>query len=134
MELNNKQALKSFKGLQIFGSFKLPKPLAWKVYTSKKVLSPFCETATQLISENEIEHALKDGEGNVVLSKNALGEDMPNTYIVSGDKIESYRKNLDSIHALTFTVENVGFALNDIPNDLQLEPELFELLEDIITP
>ena len=130
MELTNKQALDAFDGLTAIEKIKVPKPLAWKIHTSKKQLTPFIQTASDLLGKNQLEFAIKDDKGNLI--PNTLdGKPVPNTFSVSSENIVGYLTGKSEIEAQTFTVDNVGFKFEEIPDTVEIEPSVLGQLEAI---
>ena len=132
MKLKNKDVIEIMSSLNLMGKEKLPIKLSWKIETARRVLEPFYETATKIITEIKQEKALKNPDGSFISAKDKEGREIPNTLIFDNKDVELLNKEITEVLEQEIEVQNVIIKIDDFPDDVELSPDSLHSLKSII--
>lgn len=106
----------------IFGDYKLPLKVAYKLNKLKKAIEVEGEFYANKFQEIVNTYAKKDENGQVVFS------DDGNQIIIQDGKVEECNKALNDLQELTVEVDNCNLTIDDFGDDIQCTPEELEAL------
>lgn len=106
----------------IFGDYKLPLKVAYKLNKLKKAIEVEGEFYSNKFQEIVDTYAKKDDNGNVVFS------DDGNQIMIQDGKIEECNQALDDLQTLTVEIDNCNLTIDDFGEDVQCTPEDLEAL------
>ena len=106
----------------IFGDYKLPLKVAYKLNKLKKAVEVEGEFYSNKFQEIVDIYAKKDDNGNVVFS------DDGNQIMIQDGKIEECNQALDDLQTLTVEIDNCNLTIDDFGEDVECTPEDLEAL------
>ena len=106
----------------IFGDYKLPLKVAYKLNKLKKAVEVEGEFYSNKFQEIVDTYAKKDDNGNVVFS------DDGNQIMIQDGKIEECNQALDDLQTLTVEIDNCNLTIDDFGEDVECTPEDLEAL------
>ena len=106
----------------LFGDYKLPLKVAYKLNKLKKAIEVEGEFYANKFQEIVNTYAKKDENGQVVFS------DDGNQIIIQDGKVEECNKALNDLQELTVEVDNCNLTIDDFGDDIQCTPEELEAL------
>lgn len=119
--------------LNLMGRQKLPIKLSWKIETARNAIKPFAETAIQMLDQIKKDKALKDPEGNILLSKDKDGNDIPDTLMFDKTVVDEVNREIDSLLDSEVEIANIEFKLEDFPDSLELTANEVRTLGKIVS-
>lgn len=120
MKIKNRDIIEILSTLNLMARQKLPIKLSWKIETARNAIKPFAETALEMIDQVKKERALRDPEGNILMSKDANGNDIPETLMFEKGVVEEVNREIESLLDAEVELSNVEFRLEDFPDSLEL--------------
>lgn len=106
----------------IFGDYKLPLKVAYKLNKLKKAVEVEGEFYANKFQEIVDTYAKKDENGQVVFS------DDGNQIIIQDGKVEECNQALNDLQTLTVEIDNCNLTIDDFGDDIQCTPEDLEAL------
>ena len=106
----------------LFGDYKLPLKVAYKLNKLKKAIEVEGEFYANKFQEIVDTYAKKDENGQVVFS------DDGNQIIIQDGKVEECNKALNDLQELTVEIDNCNLTIDDFGDDIQCTPEELEAL------
>ena len=106
----------------IFGDYKLPLKVAYKLNKLKKAIEVEGEFYANKFQEIVDTYAKKDENGQVVFS------DDGNQIIIQDGKVEECNQALNDLQTLTVEIDNCNLTIDDFGDDIQCTPEDLEAL------
>lgn len=120
MKIKNRDIIEILSTLNLMARQKLPIKLSWKIETARNAIKPFAETALGLIDQAKKDKALRDPEGRILMSKDANGNDIPETLMFDKSVVEELNREIESLLDEEVELSNVEFRLEDFPDSLEL--------------
>ena len=106
----------------IFGDYKLPLKVAYKLNKLKKAVETEGEFYTNKFQEIVDNYAKKDENGQVVFSEDG------NQIMIQDGKIEECNQALADLQELTVEIDNCNLTIEDFGEDVECTPEDLEAL------
>ena len=106
----------------IFGDYKLPLKVAYKLNKLKKAVEVEGEFYSNKFQEIVDTYAKKDDNGQIVFS------DDGNQIMIQDGKIEECNQALEDLQTLTVEIDNCNLTIDDFGDDIQCTPEDLEAL------
>ena len=106
----------------IFGDYKLPLKVAYKLNKLKKAVEVEGEFYSNKFQEIVDTYAKKDDNGQIVFS------DDGNQIMIQDGKIEECNQALEDLQTLTVEIDNCNLTINDFGEDIECTPEDLEAL------
>ena len=106
----------------LFGDYKLPLKVAYKLNKLKKAIEVEGEFYANKFQEIVDTYAKKDENGQVVFS------DDGNQIIIQDGKVEECNKALNDLQELTVEIDNCNLTIDDFGDDIECTPEDLEAL------
>lgn len=106
----------------IFGDYKLPLKVAYKLNKLKKAVEVEGEFYSNKFQEIVDTYAKKDDNGQIVFS------DDGNQIMIQDGKVEECNQALEDLQALTVEIDNCNLTIDDFGDDIQCTPEDLEAL------
>lgn len=106
----------------IFGDYKLPLKVAYKLNKLKKAVEVEGEFYSNKFQEIVDIYAKKDDNGQIVFS------DDGNQIMIQDGKIEECNQALDDLQTLTVEIDNCNLTIDDFGEDVECTPEDLEAL------
>lgn len=106
----------------IFGDYKLPLKVAYKLNKLKKAVEVEGEFYVNKFQEIVDTYAKKDENGQVVFS------DDGNQIMIQDGKVEECNQALEDLQNLTVEIDNCNLTIDDFGDDIQCTPEDLEAL------
>ena len=106
----------------IFGDYKLPLKVAYKLNKLKKAIEVEGEFYSNKFQEIVDTYAKKDDNGNVVFS------DDGNQIMIQDGKIEECNQALEDLQTLTVEIDNCNLTIDDFGENVECTPEDLEAL------
>ena len=106
----------------LFGDYKLPLKVAYKLNKLKKAIEVEGEFYANKFQEIVDTYAKKNENGQVVFS------DDGNQIIIQDGKVEECNKALNDLQELTVEIDNCNLTIDDFGDDIQCTPEELEAL------
>lgn len=106
----------------IFGDYKLPLKVAYKLNKLKKAIEVEGEFYANKFQEIVDTYAKKDENGQVVFS------DDGNQIIIQDGKVEECNQALNDLQTLTVEIDNCNLTIDDFGDDIECTPEDLEAL------
>lgn len=106
----------------IFGDYKLPLKVAYKLNKLKKAVEVEGEFYSNKFQEIVDTYAKKDENGQIVFS------DDGNQIMIQDGKIEECNQALEDLQALTVEIDNCNLTIDDFGDDIECTPEDLEAL------
>lgn len=132
MKIKNRDIIELLSTLNAMGKQKLPIKLSWKIETARNAIRPFAETAIQMIDQVKKDRALKDPNGNILMSKDANGNDIPETLMFDKGVVEEVNKEIEALLDAEVELSNVEFKIEDFPDTMELSANEVRTLGKII--
>lgn len=132
MKIKNRDIIELLSTLNAMGKQKLPIKLSWKIETARNTIRPFAETAIQMIDQVKKDRALKDPNGNILMSKDANGNDIPETLMFDKGVVEEVNKEIEALLDAEVELSNVEFKIEDFPDTMELSANEVRTLGKII--
>jgi hypothetical protein len=123
MIITNKEINDAIIGLDILFKEKYPVAFSYKLFLIKQNIEPYLLAATHAVNEVKKKYAKKDSEGNFICSKNEMGQDIPNTFVL--ESIETVNKEILDILNQEITIPDIKINLSEFPSHVLLSPEIF---------
>ena len=120
MKIKNRDIIEILSTLNLMARQKLPIKLSWKIETARNAIKPFAETALGLIDQAKKDKALRDPEGRILMSKDANGNDIPETLMFDKGVVEELNREIESLLDEEVELSNVEFRLEDFPDSMEL--------------
>ena len=133
MKIKNRDIIEILSTLNLMARQKLPIKLSWKIETARNAIKPFAETAIGMIDQIKKEKALRDPEGNLLASKDSMGNDIPETLMFDKSVIEGVNTEIESLLDEEVEISNVEFRLDDFPDSMELTANEVRTLGPIIS-
>lgn len=106
----------------IFGDYKLPLKVAYKLNKLKKAVEVEGEFYSNKFQEIVDIYAKKDDNGQIVFS------DDGNQIMIQDGKIEECNQALEDLQTLTVEIDNCNLTIDDFGEDIECTPEDLEAL------
>ena len=106
----------------IFGDYKLPLKVAYKLNKLKKAVEVEGEFYSTKFQEIVDTYAKKDENGNIEFSEDG------NQILIKDGMVEECNKALNDLQELTVEVDNCNLTIDDFGDDIQCTPEELEAL------
>lgn len=106
----------------IFGDYKLPLKVAYKLNKLKKAIEVEGEFYSNKFQEIVDIYAKKDDNGQIVFS------DDGNQIMIQDGKIEECNQALEDLQTLTVEIDNCNLTIDDFGEDIECTPEDLEAL------
>ena len=106
----------------IFGDYKLPLKVAYKLNKLKKAIEVEGEFYSNKFQEIVDTYAKKDDNGQIVFS------DDGNQIMIQDGKVEECNQALEDLQALTVEIDNCNLTIDDFGDDIECTPEDLEAL------
>ena len=106
----------------LFGDYKLPLKVAYKLNKLKKAIEVEGEFYANKFQEIVDTYAKKDENGQVVFS------DDGNQIMIQDGKVEECNQALEDLQALTVEIDNCNLTIDDFGDDIECTPEDLEAL------
>ena len=106
----------------LFGDYKLPLKVAYKLNKLKKAIEVEGEFYANKFQEIVDTYAKKDENGQVVFS------DDGNQIIIQDGKVEECNQALNDLQTLTVEIDNCNLTIDDFGDDIECTPEDLEAL------
>ena len=106
----------------IFGNYKLPLKVAYKLNKLKKAVEVEGEFYVNKFQEIVDTYAKKDENGQVVFS------DDGNQIMIQDGKVEECNQALEDLQNLTVEIDNCNLTIDDFGDDIECTPEDLEAL------
>ena len=106
----------------LFGDYKLPLKVAYKLNKLKKAIEVEGEFYANKFQEIVNTYAKKDENGQVVFS------DDGNQIIIQDGKVEECNQALNDLQTLTVEIDNCNLTIDDFGDDIECTPEDLEAL------
>ena len=106
----------------IFGDYKLPLKVAYKLNKLKKAVEVEGEFYSNKFQEIVDTYAKKDDNGQIVFS------DDGNQIMIQDGKVEECNQALNDLQTLTVEIDNCNLTIDDFGDDIQCTPEDLEAL------
>lgn len=106
----------------IFGDYKLPLKVAYKLNKLKKAVEVEGEFYSNKFQEIVDTYAKKDDNGQIVFS------DDGNQIMIQDGKVEECNQALEDLQALTVEIDNCNLTIDDFGDDIECTPEDLEAL------
>lgn len=132
MKLKNQEILNVFAGLNALANEKFSTKLAWKISTTRRILTPFVESLESSMSELRLKYAIKDENGVVVPAFNEEGNPVEGTIQVAKENIPILNTELNELLSVEIQVENVSLSINDFPETFEISPNTLAALQPIL--
>lgn len=132
MKIKNRDIIELLSTLNAMGKQKLPIKLSWKIETARNAIRPFAETAIQMIDQVKKDRALRDPNGNILMSKDANGNDIPETLMFDKGVVEEVNKEIEALLDAEVELSNVEFKIEDFPETMELSANEVRTLGKII--
>lgn len=133
MKIKNRDIIEILSTLNLMARQKLPIKFSWKIETARNSIRPFAETAIQMVDQVKKEHALRDPDGNILMSKDANGNDIPDTLMFDKGVIEEVNREIEALLDGEVEISNVEFRLEDFPDSVELTANEVRTLGKIIS-
>lgn len=132
MKIKNRDIIEILSTLNIMAKQKLPIKVSWKIETARNAIRPFADTALQMIDDAKREKAMRDPDGNILMSKDANGNDIPDTLMFDKNVIDEVNKEIDSLLDAEVELANIEFKVEDFPDSVELTANEVRTLGKII--
>ena len=106
----------------IFGDYKLPLKVAYKLNKLKKAVEVEGEFYSNKFQEIVDTYAKKDDNGQIVFS------DDGNQIMIQDGKIEECNQALEDLQTLTVEIDNCNLTIDDFGENVECTPEDLEAL------
>ena len=106
----------------IFGDYKLPLKVAYKLNKLKKAVEVEGEFYSNKFQEIVDTYAKKDDNGQIVFS------DDGNQIMIQDGKVEECNQALNDLQTLTVEIDNCNLTIDDFGDDIECTPEDLEAL------
>ena len=106
----------------IFGDYKLPLKVAYKLNKLKKAIEVEGEFYSNKFQEIVDTYAKKNDNGQIVFS------DDGNQIMIQDGKVEECNQALEDLQALTVEIDNCNLTIDDFGDDIECTPEDLEAL------
>ncbi len=106
----------------IFGNYKLPLKVAYKLNKLKKAVETEGEFYTNKFQEIVDTYARKDENGEIVFSEDG------NQIMIQDGKIEECNQALSDLQELTVEIDNCNLTIDDFGEEVECTPEDLEAL------
>ena len=106
----------------LFGDYKLPLKVAYKLNKLKKAIEVEGEFYSNKFQEIVDTYAKKDDNGQIVFS------DDGNQIMIQDGKVEECNQALEDLQALTVEIDNCNLTIDDFGDDIECTPEDLEAL------
>ena len=106
----------------IFGDYKLPLKVAYKLNKLKKAVEVEGEFYSNKFQEIVDTYAKKDDNGQIVFS------DDGNQIMIQDGKVEECNQALEDLQTLTVEIDNCNLTIDDFGDDIECTPEDLEAL------
>ena len=106
----------------IFGDYKLPLKVAYKLNKLKKAAEVEGEFYSNKFQEIVDTYAKKDDNGQIVFS------DDGNQIMIQDGKVEECNQALEDLQTLTVEIDNCNLTIDDFGDDIECTPEDLEAL------
>ena len=106
----------------IFGDYKLPLKVAYKLNKLKKAVEVEGEFYRNKFQEIVDTYAKKDENGQIVFSEDG------NQIMIQDGKIEECNQALSDLQELTVEIDNCNLTIDDFGEDVECTPEDLEAL------
>ena len=106
----------------IFGDYKLPLKVAYKLNKLKKAVEVEGEFYSNKFQEIVDTYAKKDDNGQIVFS------DDGNQIMIQDGKVEECNQALEDLQTLTVEIDNCNLTIDDFGEDIECTPEDLEAL------
>lgn len=106
----------------IFGDYKLPLKVAYKLNKLKKAVETEGEFYSNKFQEIVDTYAKKDENGEIVFSEDG------NQIMIQDGKVEECNQALADLQELTVEIDNCNLTIEDFGEDVQCTPEDLEAL------
>jgi hypothetical protein len=132
MRIKNRDLIEILSTLNAMSKQKLPIKSSWKIETARNSIRPFVETAIAMIDQVKKERALKDPSGNILMSKDANGNDIPETLMFEKGVVEEVNKEIEALLDVEVELSNVEFKIEDFPDTIEISANEIRTLGKII--
>jgi hypothetical protein len=132
MRIKNRDLIEILSTLNAMSKQKLPIKSSWKIETARNSIRPFVETAIAMIDQVKKERALKDPSGNILMSKDANGNDIPETLMFDKGVVEEVNKEIEALLDAEVELSNVEFKIEDFPDTIEISANEIRTLGKII--
>jgi hypothetical protein len=132
MRIKNRDLIEILSTLNAMSKQKLPIKSSWKIETARNSIRPFVETAIAMIDQVKKERALKDPSGNILMSKDANGNDVPETLMFDKGVVEEVNKEIEALLDAEVELSNVEFKIEDFPDTIEISANEIRTLGKII--
>lgn len=133
MKIKNRDIIEILATLNLMARQKLPIKLSWKIETARNAIKPFAETAITMIDDAKKQRALRDPAGNILMSKDKDGNDIPETLMFDKGVVEEVNKEIELLLDQEVELTNVEFRLEDFPDSMELSANEVRTLGKIIS-
>ncbi|MBP5694979.1 MAG: hypothetical protein J6X03_06065 [Bacilli bacterium] len=106
----------------IFGDYKLPLKVAYKLNKLKKAVEAEGEFYSNKFQEIVDTYAKKDENGDIVFSEDG------NQIMIEDGKVEECNQALADLQELTVEIDNCNLTIEDFGDDVECTPEDLEAL------
>lgn len=106
----------------LFGDYKLPLKVAYKLNKLKKAIEVEGEFYANKFQEIVNTYGQKDENGNIKFSEDG------NQILIKDGMVEECNKALNDLQELTVEVDNCNLTIDDFGDDIQCTPEELEAL------
>ena len=106
----------------IFGDYKLPLKVAYKLNKLKKAVETEGEFYSNKFQEIVDTYAKKDENGQIVFSEDG------NQIMIQDGKIDECNQALNDLQELTVEIDNCNLTIEDFGEDVECTPEDLEAL------
>ena len=106
----------------IFGDYKLPLKVAYKLNKLKKAVETEGEFYSNKFQEIVDTYAKKDENGQIVFSEDG------NQIMIQDGKIDECNQALNDLQELTVEIDNYNLTIEDFGEDVECTPEDLEAL------
>lgn len=133
MKIKNRDIIEILSTLNLMAKQKLPIKVSWKIETARNAIRPFADTAIKMIDDVKREKAMRDPDGNILMSKDANGNNIPDTLMFDKSVIEEVNKEIDALLDEEVELSNIEFKMEDFPDSVELTANEVRTLGKIIT-
>lgn len=106
----------------LFGDYKLPLKVAYKLNKLKKAIEVEGEFYANKFQEIVNTYGQKDENGNIKFSEDG------NQILIKDGMVEECNKALNDLQELTVEIDNCNLTIDDFGDDIQCTPEELEAL------
>lgn len=125
MIITNKEINDAIIGIDILSKGKYPVILSYKLFLIKQNIEPYLLAASNAINEIKKKYSKKDENGNLVLSKNEKGQDVPNTFVLDQESIENVNKEILEVLNQQIQIPDIKIKISEFPPDVLVSPDIF---------